>query len=67
MRTLYEQTMDSLADILIRDYKLSPEEAMEMVMQSPVQEIFKQDPEVAAHTSNETWARDILDTRFEKG
>lgn len=56
----YEKTASSIALILRRRHKLTAAQANEAILSSPLKSIFQSDPEMAAHTSNEAWAREIL-------
>lgn len=56
----YEQTARSIALILKRRYKLTAAQANEAILLSPLQSVFQSDPEMAAHTSNEAWAREVF-------
>ncbi len=56
----YEQTAKSIALILKRRHKLTAAQANEAILSSPLKSVFQSDPEMAAHTSNEAWAREIL-------
>ena len=56
----YEKTANSIALILRRRHKLTAAQADEAILLSPLKSIFQSDPEMAAHTSNEAWAREIF-------
>lgn len=56
----YERTVKNITMILRRRYKLTASEAEEAVSQSPLESIFQSDAEMAAHTSNEAWAKEVL-------
>ena len=60
MAASYESVAAGVALILRRRYKLTVKQADEAILVSPLKSIFKSDPEMAAHTSNETWAQEIL-------
>lgn len=57
---LYERTVKNITMILRRRYKLTASEAEEAVSQTPLESIFQSDAEMAAHTSNEAWAKEVL-------
>lgn len=56
----YEEIEKSIAIILKRRHKLTAMQADEAIRISPLKSVFQSDPEMAAHTSNEAWAREIL-------
>ena len=56
----YESVAADVALILRRRYKLTVKQANEAVQASPLRSLFQSDPVMAAHTSNETWAREVL-------
>ena len=56
----YDTTAEGVALILRRRHRLTEAEAREAIRISPLQAVFQSDPEMAAHTSNEAWAREIL-------
>lgn len=56
----YEETAKSIAMILRRRHKLTSAQADEAIRISPLKSVFQSDPEMAAHTSNEAWAREIF-------
>lgn len=59
MDSLYKQTVFSVKIILIQNYNLNFEEAEMAIKISPLKKIFKQDSEMAAHTSCERWAKEV--------
>lgn len=58
---LYEETAEMIATILRLRYNLTTAQAEEAVRTSPLESVFQIDPEMAAHTSNEKWAKEVLD------
>lgn len=56
----YEKTASNIALILRQRHKLTAAQANEAILLSPLKSIFQNDSEMAAHTSNETWAREIF-------
>ena len=56
----YEKTAKDVAMILKRRHKLTAAQAHEAILASPLEAVFQSDPEMAAHTSNEAWAREIF-------
>ena len=61
MDTLYEKAVAGIEIILKHRYKMTVADAKNAIAVSPLKELFNQDAEMAAHTSNETWARDIYE------
>lgn len=60
MKDLYETTAKWVAVILEKDYHLSASEARQAIEESPLKFMFEKDAEMAAHTSNESWAKDVF-------
>lgn len=60
MSISYKNMENNIILVLRKRYKLNISDAKEAVAISPLKEVFMEDPEMAAHTSNETWAREIL-------
>ncbi len=56
----YDKTAKNVALILRRRHKLTAAQASEAILASPLKSVFQSDPEMAAHTSNEAWAREIF-------
>lgn len=56
----YEEMAKSITMILKRRHKLTSAQADEAIRISPFKSVFLSDPEMAAHTSNEAWAREVL-------
>lgn len=56
----YEKTASNVALILRQRHKLTVAQANEAILLSPLKSIFQKDPEMAAHTSNEAWAREVF-------
>lgn len=56
----YEEMAKSITMILRRRHKLTSAQADEAIRISPFKSVFLSDPEMAAHTSNEAWAREVL-------
>lgn len=61
MTELYEKAVAGIEIILKHRYKMTVADAKNAIAISPLKELFKKDAEMAAHTSNETWARDIYE------
>ena len=61
MDTLYNQAVAGIEIILRNRYKMKVSDARNAIAVSPLKDVFSQDAEMAAHTSNETWARDIYE------
>ena len=60
MLSSYENTAKNIALILRRRHKLTAAQAQEAIQISPLQSIYQSDPEMASHTSNEAWAREVF-------
>lgn len=60
MSISYEDMEKGIVLVLRKRHKLTISDAKEAVATSPLKEVFQEDPEMTAHTSNETWAREIL-------
>lgn len=58
---LYETTKEKVEVILKRRYKMKARDAKQAIAISPLKRIFIQNPEMAAHTSNESWARQVYE------
>ena len=56
----YEEMAKSITMILRRRHKLTAAQADEAIRMSPFKSVFQSDPEMAAHTSNEAWARNVF-------
>lgn len=56
----YEEMTKSITMVLRRRHKLTSAQADEAIRISPLKSVFQSDPEMASHTSNEAWAREIL-------
>lgn len=61
MKNFYENAIKCIAIILEKDYHLTPSEAKQAIEHSPLKLVFKKDEEMAAHTSNEAWAKEVFD------
>ena len=61
MDALYEKAVAGIEIILRHRYKMTVADARKAIAVSPLKELFAQDAEMAAHTSNETWARDVYE------
>ena len=59
MSKRYETTKSYIIDCLIGDYMVSPKDAEEAVEKSKINNLFKQNGDLAAHTSNEDYAKQI--------
>ena len=55
----YEDAVKGIATVLKRRHKLTASEADDAIRMSPFKTVFAEDPEMATHTSNEAWAREI--------
>lgn len=58
---LYEKAVAGIEIILKRRYKMTVADAKNAIAISPLKDLFKEDAEMAAHTSNESWAREIYE------
>lgn len=56
---LYEVTRNNVEVILRKRYKMKSDDAKQAIEVSPLRQIFLKNPEMAAHTSNESWARQV--------
>ncbi len=54
---LKEAALTSIQHILVTQYDISEEMADILVKRSKIDQIFDRNAEIAAHTSNKTWAR----------
>lgn len=61
MSSLYESTRENIELILKKRYKMTVRDAKEAIAISPLKSVFDENAEMAAHTSNEEWARRIND------
>ena len=59
LKSLYETTVENIELILKKRYKMNSNDAKKAIAISPLKSIFDENEEMAAHTSNETWARQI--------
>lgn len=59
MDSLYNKTVAGVEIILRHRYKMTVSDARLAIEMSPLKKLFERNSEVAAHTSNETWAREI--------
>lgn len=59
MDMLYNKAVAGIEIILKHRYKMKVSDAKNAIAMSPLKELFEKDAEMAAHTSNETWAREI--------
>lgn len=59
MDSLYDKAAAGIEIILKHRYKMTVADAKAAIATSPLKELFNQNAEMAAHTSNEAWARDI--------
>lgn len=55
----YETAKGCIIDCLIEDYRVSPKDAEEAVEKSRIKNLFEQNEDMAAHTSNEDYAEQI--------
>ncbi len=61
MEELYTKAVRSVQMILRRRYHLTSSQAEQAVAGLPLKRIFETDGQMAAHTSNEDWARDVYE------
>lgn len=61
MKNFYENAIECIAITLEKDYHLTPFEAKQAIEHSPLKLVFKKDEKMAAHTSNEAWAKEVFD------
>lgn len=61
MNGLYSRATVGIEIILKHRYKMKASDAKNAIAMSPLKELFNTDAEMAAHTSNETWAKDIYE------
>ena len=59
MRKRYETAKSYIIDFLIEEYNVSMKYAEEAVEKSKIKNLFKQNEDLAAHTSNEDYAEQI--------
>lgn len=59
MAASYERAAANVKLILRKRYNLTVSEAENAVCCSPLRSVFEENPEMAAHTANETWAREV--------
>ena len=60
MKDLYKITAKCVTKILERDYNLTASEAKKAVKEYPLKSIFEENPEIAGHTSFESWAKRVF-------
>ncbi len=58
---LYAKAAKHVQRILCKRYELTSSQAEQAVAGSPLKLIFEEDSQMAAHTSNEDWARDVYE------
>lgn len=61
MNMLYDKANNGIKIILKHRYKMKASDAKNAIDISPLKELFDKDAEMAAHTSNETWAREVYE------
>ena len=61
MCSRYEIAKDYIAGILVEDYGLTLEDAIKAINISPLEKVFSFNEDLAAHTSNEDWAKQVYD------
>lgn len=61
MEEVYAKAVKSIQMILRRRYHLTSSQAEQAVAGSPLKRVFETDGQMAAHTSNEDWARDVYE------
>lgn len=54
---LKEAALASIQNILVSQYKVSASLAATLIKRSKIDQIFDRNAEIAAHTSNKTWAQ----------
>ena len=59
MAASFQSAAKYIKGILTRNYKMSAADAEAAISASPLKNIFEQDAEMASHTSNEAWARNV--------
>lgn len=59
--TLYQTTERLVRMILVRDYGMTKNEAKKAIAEYRLEEFFIADPDMAAHDSNEEWAKRIYE------
>ena len=61
MDILYNKAVAGIEIILKHRYRMKVSDAKSAIAMSPLKELFEQNAEMAAHTSNETLAREIYE------
>lgn len=61
MEEIYTKTAKNVQMILRKRYHLTSSQAEQAVAGSPLRLLFQEDGQMAAHTSNEAWARDVYE------
>ena len=56
---IYGNIKSDIIRILVNDYGMTVENANKAISCSPLNALFKQDLEMAAHRSNDAWAKDV--------
>lgn len=56
---VYEVTVKNVATILEQEYHMSPMLARRAIVISPLKTVFDKDPDMAAHTATEVWAKEV--------
>ena len=59
MNNVYEITAKNVATILEQEYHMSPVLARKAIVGSPLKAVFDKDPDMAAHTATEVWAKEV--------
>lgn len=54
---LKNTALASIQNILVTQYNITKNQAYILIRRSKIDQIFDRDAEIAAHTSNKTWAR----------
>ncbi len=54
---LKHTALASIQNILVTQYNITKNQAYILIRRSKIDQIFDRDAEIAAHTSNKTWAR----------
>lgn len=61
MEELYANAAKHVHRILCKQYGMASSQAEQAIANSPMKLIFEDDSQMAAHTSNEDWARDVYE------
>ena len=64
---LKENALASIQNILVSHYKVPGSLAVTLIKRSKIDQIFDRNAEIAAHTSNKTWAQRAYEQLNENG